>query len=192
MPKKAEPAPVQASAPSPRKPDEYEGKFGKLIRQAKEHLDPDENILAAVMGSYDATYSDKGSWVTLSKGVLLATTKRLVFLGNKGIGYDLESFPYKSISSFDMSKIGDCYEIKFYSLGHDVKLELIFEGDMPGLIREVKERMDNGSPDSSQPVQVQQQVDILEQIEKLAELEKKGIITADEFRAKKKSLLDRI
>ena len=41
---------------------------------------------------------------TVRSGVLLATDRRILFYAKKLGGYELESFPYKSVSSIEQSK----------------------------------------------------------------------------------------
>ena len=73
------------------------GKADKLLEQAKPHLEPDEVVRAAVMGAYEAKVMGSDS---VRNGVLIATDRRVVFYAKKLGGFDLESFPYRNISSF--------------------------------------------------------------------------------------------
>jgi len=67
------------------------GKADKLLEQAKQHLEPDEVVEAAVMGAYEAKLMGND---TVRNGVLVATDRRVVFYAKKLGGFDLESFPF--------------------------------------------------------------------------------------------------
>ena len=58
-------------------------------------------MLAAVQGTYETKMMGSD---TVRTGILLATPNRLVFYAKKLGGYDLESFGYDKVSSFEQSK----------------------------------------------------------------------------------------
>lgn len=86
-------------------------KLKKLIEQSKEHLDQDEEILHSVLGVYETKILGSES---VRNGTFLATNKRLVFFEKKLGGFDLESFPYENISSFEASKGLMGHSISFF------------------------------------------------------------------------------
>ena len=69
----------------------------KLVARVQEELEPGERVVAAVRGTYETAVAPRA-------GVLVATDRRLVFFGKKLMGYNLESFPYRQISSFEVRK----------------------------------------------------------------------------------------
>ncbi len=68
----------------------------KLVDRAREHLEPGEEVLAAVLGTCEVKIMGSDSTRT---GVLIATDRRVVFYAKKMTGFDLESYPYSTISS---------------------------------------------------------------------------------------------
>lgn len=73
----------------------------KNLKHLWEHLDPGEVVEASVLGAYETKIMGKDS---ARNGVFAATNRRVVFFAKKLTGYDLESFPYENISSFEMGK----------------------------------------------------------------------------------------
>lgn len=160
--------------------------FPKLVVQAQEHLEPSEEVLAFVPGTYETKRFGQDS---VRSGVLLATDRRVVFYAKKMTGYELESFPYENISSFEQGKNFMGATLRFFASGNEVHLKWI-KGDVAPLASAVKQRMKGGTP--SPPVQQpqQQEPDVADQIRKLAELRDAGILTEEEFTAKKRQLLE--
>ena len=76
------------------------GRLKKLTNKAKEHLESEEEILKSIVGSYEIKIMGKDSVRT---GIFLATNKRMVFYAKKLTGYDMEIFPYSTISSIENS-----------------------------------------------------------------------------------------
>lgn len=101
-------------------------KIDKLAEHAKEHLDPNENVNAVVLGSYEI---ERFGGKTARKGIFLATDIRLVFFAKKLIGYDLEVFPYSNISSIEVSKGMLGHTISFHASGNNVKMKWIHKQD---------------------------------------------------------------
>lgn len=97
-------------------------KLEKLLEQAKGHLDPGEKVLAAIQGTYETKLmgSDR-----VRTGILLATQARVVFCAKKMGGYDLESFGYDKISSFEQSKNMMGHSVSFYASGNKVHMNWI-------------------------------------------------------------------
>lgn len=119
-------------------------------------------------------------------GVFLATNKRLVFYAKKLTGYDLEVFPYSTISSIEMGKNLMGHKVKFFASGNKASMKWIKEGDVQKFIEEVKGRI--GKKEAVQGVMPTSD-DIPAQIKKLADLKEQGILSEREFETKKKELL---
>jgi hypothetical protein len=161
-------------------------KMDKLMEQARVHLDTGERIVGNVLGAYETKVLGKDS---MKNGVFLATDKRLVFFAKKMFGYDMESFPYSNISSFEMSKGLLGHTIAFFASGNHAKMKWIKVGDVNHFVSYVKSQM--GKKATEQP-QVMAGNDIAEQIRKLADLRDKGIVTEEEFQTKKTEMLSRL
>jgi hypothetical protein len=155
-------------------------KIDKLIEKAQSHLEPGENIIASVLGAYETKIMKSD---TVRNGIFLATDQRLVFYAKKLAGYDLEVFPYSSISSIDMGKDLMGHRISLFASGNKTSMKWINTGDVQQFVQIVKERIGK-KEEKSNPT-----IDIAEQIKKIAELKDLGILTEEEFTSKKQELL---
>ena len=83
----------------------------KLTNFAKEHLDPCEEILAVVKGTYAGEMCGRA---IARSGILLATDMNVVLYGKRWTGFDLKFFPYDTISSIEIRKgFGSIYRVSF-------------------------------------------------------------------------------
>jgi Bacterial PH domain/Short C-terminal domain len=154
-------------------------KIDKLVKEASQYLEPNEPIVASVLGAYETKIMGKD---TLRNGVFLATDRRILFYGKKMFGYDLEVFPYANISSFEISKGVLGRSISFFASGNKVKMKWINHGEVDKFIEYVRENVGKKSEAKSS-------TNAADEIKKLAELKDAGILTEEEFEAKKKQLL---
>ncbi len=171
----------------------------KQMKHLMEHLDPGEEILSAVSGTYE-TKKMGSDWTR--KGALVATDRRLVFFAKKMGGYDLEVFPYSHISSFDTGKGMMGHKVTFFASGNTVHMKWISDKNLPEFIALVREKMEVAHrPAQTTPAAAEGDAaglvpsgsaDIPDQIRKLGELRDAGILTQEEFEAKKGDLLSRM
>jgi hypothetical protein len=160
-------------------------KIDKLVNLAKEHLDAGEEIAYSILGAYETKMMGKD---TVRNGVMLATDKRIFFYGKKTFGYDIEVFPYENVSSIEMSKGMMGHSIAFFSSGNKVKMKWINVGDIPGFIAHVRGNIGKSSA-NTQAAATQETPSAADEIKRFAELRDAGVITEEEFDAKKKQLL---
>jgi hypothetical protein len=168
------------------------GKLEKLTDKAREHLEPDENVDGAVLGAYEVKIMGQDS---VRNGVLLATDHRLFFYAKKVTGYDIESFPYENISSFEQGKNMMGGTISFFASGNKATMKWIKEGDLRLFTEIVRGRMGKSKPavDRSESDSAPSATDdIPAQITKLAALRDAGVLTEAEFADKKAELLSRM
>lgn len=156
-------------------------KIDKLVREAKEHLEPGEDIIAAVLGAYESKIMGSD---TNRNGVFLATNNRIVFYGKKMFGYDLEVFPYSNISSIEMSKGMMGRTISFFASGNKVHMKWINVGDIDGFITHVKANIGKKSESNKSG-----SLSAADEIRQFKSLLDDGIITQDEFEQKKQNIL---
>src|SRR5688500_815300 len=97
-------------------------KVDRLAEKVKTHLEAEEPIAAALLGQCEVKRFGQNS---IRAGVFVATDRRLVFYSKKLTGYDLESFPYASVSSLEMSKGLMGHSISFFASGNQVKMKWI-------------------------------------------------------------------
>ena len=164
-------------------------KLDKLLEQAKEHLDEDEEVLAAIKGTYE-TKKMGNDWTRA--GILAATNHRLIFYAKKVGGYDFEACPYRTISSVETGKGMAGHNVKFFASGNEVSLKWIDrKSDVASFVAVVKAQMEG---DHAAPVAraAGDSPDVADQIRMLAQLREEGLITDEEFETKRSELLARM
>jgi hypothetical protein len=161
-------------------------KLDKLIAQAREHLDEGEDVVSAVQGTYETKIAGNDS---VRKGAFIATDRRLVFYAKKLTGYDLESYPYDHISSIEMGKSMMGHQVTFFASGNKVHMKWIDgKQDVAGFISTVRARMKGGARGGAD-TGATPEPDLSDQIRRLAQLRDEGLVTEEEFQAKKAQLL---
>ncbi|MGO4383855.1 PH domain-containing protein [Specibacter sp. RAF43] len=171
------------------------GKIEKLIEQAQPHLQEGELVQAAVLGSYETKILGSDS---VRSGVMLATDQRIVFYAKKLGGYDLESFAYGNISSFEQSKSLMGHQISFFASGNRVNLKWI--SDLPAVEKFTqiyRSRIGSKAPQpaaqqAAAPAGANPSGVVFDQLRQLGQLRDAGIVTPEEFEAKKTELLARL
>ncbi|HEX9774469.1 MAG TPA: PH domain-containing protein [Actinomycetota bacterium] len=162
-------------------------KYEKLLDGAQQHLDSGEQVVEGVTGTCETKKLGQ-DWVRT--GMLLATDRRVVFYAKKLGGYDLESFPYQNVSSVEMSKGMTGHRVRFFASGNDVSMKYI--NDLPRLQRFVEHVRARMNEPSAPAASGEQGSDIMDQLKKLGELRDAGVLTPEEFEAKKADLLKRL
>jgi hypothetical protein len=172
---------TEKSSPAPRK---LPKNVAKDVEHAKAYLDPGEPILAAVAGNHEQIGSANGR-----NGTMLATDRRLAFYRKKMSGYDFDSFPYPSITSVALGKNMMGHHITLTVAGNRSQMRWIKSGGAQELVEVIQERIGRATA-ASAPAPVA--VDIPAQIQQLAGLRDQGLLTPEEFEAKKVELLSRL
>lgn len=163
----------------------------KLLKRAEEHFDAEESALQAIQGLYETTV---GGARTVRRGIFVATSQRLVFYAKRLTGYDIESFPYKSISSMEMGKKFLGHYIEFFASGNSAKMTNII-GDVAQFVDAVRAQMEakqSGATEEPPGDPHVDKVDPVDQLERLAKLRESGVLTDAEFEEKKKLILARL
>ena len=173
-------------------------KIDKLLEQAKPHLEPNEEVLAAVQGGYETSILGSD---TVRTGVLIATQNRIVFYAKKLGGYDLESFSYRNVSSFEQGKNMMGHNVTFFASGNKAHMKWISDlSAMQEFVSTVKGHMGANAvaeqppppPRAPEPTGSDDRASVIEAIKQLGELHASGILSDDEFSAKKSELLARL
>lgn len=165
-------------------------KYEKYLVAARPHLETEEKVIAGVLGAYEAKML--GDTVT-RYGILLATDRRVVFFSKKLTGYEMESFPYPNVSSFEQGKNMMGHTIRLFASGNQVDIKWIPAGsELQQLTQEVKRRMHQPTSVSISSPVPESTDDVFDQLSKLGQLRDTGVITDAEFEAKKSVLLQRI
>lgn len=167
------------------------GKHEKLIEQAQSHLDEGETMDWSVFGLYEAMrLGDK----VVRNGVLIATDRRVLFYAKRLGGYDLESFPYRNISSFESGRSLSGSSVTFFASGNQVRVKMIQpDGAVTKLVELVRQRMAASStPAPAASGKNGEAEDVIAQIEQLGKLRDAGVLTEEEFSTKKAEMLARL
>jgi hypothetical protein len=170
------------------------GKADKLLEQAAPHLEAGEVIRAAVMGAYETKIMGSD---TVRNGVLIATDRRVVFYAKKLGGFDLESFPFGNISSFEHGKSMMGHNIAFHASGNAVQVKWLQPAtEFAAFLDVVKEAMNAkhlvARSEPAAPATTAPSSDVFELLKQLGALRDAGVISTDDFEAKKAELLARI
>lgn len=153
--------------------------YKKSLVLVKEHLENGESIKASVFGAYEGKLM--GNDITRN-GIFIATETRLIFFAKKLFGYDLETFPFKNISSIEKSKGMMGHSITVFASGNKAKMKWINKGNISQFTEYVNSNI--GKTHSTQTIQ-SNELDIPAQIKKLSDLKNQGILTEAEFEDKK-------
>jgi hypothetical protein len=131
---------------------------------------------------------------SVRKGILVATDRRVLFFAKKMGGYDLESYPYGNISSLEQGKTMMGGTLKFFASGNTASMKWIdVKKHHLGEFMTIVQSQMNAAKSAATPTQSDgPQLDIAEQIRKLADLRDAGILSDQEFSAKKTELLGRL
>lgn len=174
-------------------------KIEKLLEQVKPHLESNEEVLAAIQGQYETSILGTDS---IRTGVLLATHNRVVFFAKKLGGYELESFAYGNISSFEQGKNMMGHNIKFFASGNKVAMKWISDvKEMETFVGVVKGHMGANAPapaaaapapPAPTPSVNDDRAGIIDAIKQLGSLHELGILNDDEFSGKKAELLAKL
>ena len=162
-------------------------KIDKLLERAKEHFDEGEQPLQTVLGAYETKIMGRDS---VRNGILIATDHRLLFYAKKLTGYDIEAFPYANISSMEMGKNLMGHYISFFASGNSCKMKWISDDDVRAFVDIVKTQM--AATKSSKTSSSEQPTDPIDQLKRLGKLHAAGVLTDEEFSAKKAKILARL
>ena len=150
------------------------------IKELPSILWDSEQIHDAVQGFYES-----------GQGLLVSTDRRLVFI-NKGLvfGLRVEDFPNDKITSIQYETKLLFGSITIFSSGNKAVIEQIDKGQARSFAEGVRSRL--AAHESTEPTHDARALvhdDLTSQLEQLSLLKDKGILTEEEFAAKKKQLL---
>ena len=156
------------------------------IRRLPEHLWENERVDLITGGTYGA-----------GTGVLVLTDRRLLFLKDGFMSKTSEDFPLEKITSIQWSTGLLLGKMTVFASGNKAEINNVQMKDGKVITDAVRARIASGGPSTSQPpaprsTTAAQGPDVYEQLKKLSELHTAGILTDEEFTAKKQRLLDQI
>lgn len=130
-----------------------------------------------------------------SMGVLVATNKRVIYVSKVLFNITIEEFYYNKISSVQYKNTLTSGELEMFFSGTWFRFHFhtLTKPQGQKLANYIKEQINDLTNTLSKPVinqtTIVTQLDPIDQLEKLAHLKEKGIISEEEFNAKKKQIL---
>lgn len=173
--------------------DEFSVKFSKNdVNRIDEVVEKNETILFAsstncVIKSVNTKKTEK------YPGIAILTNKRFIFTYKIMLSWTIESFPVSEIQALNCSGNGlTGGHVQIHTVVKTYDILVTYKKDIAQKIERAFEnaRMNSANYGSAAPSN--SNTDVLEQIEKLAALKDKGVLSDSEFEEKKKELLSRI
>jgi hypothetical protein len=155
------------------------------IKRLPEHLWENERVDLLTAGTYGS-----------GTGVLVLTDRRLLFLKDGVMSKTSEDFPLEKISSIQWSTGMLLGKMTVFASGNKAEILNVQKQDGKMITDAVRARIAKGTPaPSEEPAPFASPVsgpDVYEQLKRLGELHQAGVLTDEEFAAKKQPLLDQI
>jgi len=153
---------------------------GKEIKRLVGYLWEDEHVERMTTGSYGAGI-----------GLLVLTDRRLLFV-KEGMKKKTEDFPLEKISSVQWSSGLTSGTVTVFASGNKAEIHSVNKADGKEMTDHLRNRLSAPKPSSAAHVPHGTAPDIPDQIRKLGELRDSGVLTSEEFEAKKTELLSRM
>lgn len=150
----------------------------KEVKYLPEALYDNEVIKYLTSGLLDNT-----TWLLVCTNLrILAIDKGMVF------GLKQQEIPLEKISSVSFKKKLMFAEVEVVTSSSKIKIEQLYKEHVENFVRAINSARENPRNPQVNTTQAPQE-DVVSQIEKLAKLRENGILTEEEFTAKKKQLL---
>jgi hypothetical protein len=152
-------------------------------------MEPGEDSEAAILGVYVTSQIGRKS---ARRGVMIATDRRVVFYSKKLGGYEFEVFPYPTISSIKGGRGLLGAHVTIHAAGNRAYMKRIRNGAIHRFTDTVCSRIGRPDAETVGASAVGATGGFAEQIEKLGALRDGGLLTQEEFQAKKTEILGRL
>lgn len=166
----------------------WTAKQEKALKAASQVLQPGEEVLDVTSGMIRVT---RMGTETSRNGSVLVTDRRIILYTKKLGGYEMNDFAYGLLSGLDYKK-GMMYgNITLLAAGERNHVSQIDKSEVERVAKAIRDRMavaqqhhhsSAGQPSHPAP-------SAADEIRKLAELHREGILSEDEFAAKKAQVL---
>lgn len=150
------------------------------VRKLPEHLQEGERVDRILTGTYHN-----------GTGILVLTDRRLLFLKDGMVSKRSEDLPLSKVSSIEWSSGMMLGKITAFVSGNKAEVTNVAKVDGKALVDDVRARISD-APAAPATAPAAAAVDPVEQLKKLAELRDAGVLTSEEFEAKKADLMGRI
>ena len=159
----------------------------KYVRLISDNLRDGEQVHAAEAGMTRAPVLDKKD--SLTDGVLVVTDQRVLLVSKFWLQESVRTIPVSKISSVQTQK-GMLGLVSIEVITSNEELEIkVNKNAAPNLIEAIEAQRNALEGENKTPQELSNPLD---QIEKLADLHAKGILSDDEFSQKKSKLLEEI
>lgn len=152
------------------------------IKRLPEHLWEGEQVERMTTGAYGA-----------GTGLLVATDRRLLFVKDGIMAKTSEDFPYEKISSVQWHSGMLMGTVTVFVSGNKAEIKNVSKGDGKAIVDLVRNRTSTGgavaAPAAGAPAST---TDPMVQLKQLGELRDAGILSDEEFAAKKAEILARL
>jgi hypothetical protein len=157
------------------------------LRKLTEHLWPDEQVSEMTTGRFGG-----------GTGLIVLTDRRLLFVKEGWVGKKSTDFPIEKVSSIEFSSSLLLGKVVVHASGNRSEIDQVNKQDGKRIVDNIRARLSQPPPQPAAAPAVAGQSDAstapdpVEQIKKLAELRDAGVVTEEEFAAKKAQLLDQV
>ncbi|WP_345377145.1 PH domain-containing protein [Frondihabitans cladoniiphilus] len=150
------------------------------IKKLESHLWEGEVVVQLATGTYGS-----------GTGIIALTDRRLLFLKDGIMQQVSEDFPFEKISSIQWNSGLVLGKITVFVSGNKAEITNVTKQTGKAIVDAVRNRISSGSA-PSEAATTSAADEIFEQISKLGALRDSGVLTAEEFDAKKTQLLARL
>ncbi|MGW1563346.1 DUF4429 domain-containing protein [Streptomyces sp. NPDC002144] len=152
------------------------------IKKLPEHLGDGESVKFLAAGKYDD-----------AMGLVALTDRRVLFLRHGFTGSQLVDFPLHVITSVQSTSSLGLGKLRIFASGNTTDITQIAMMDLQPLAEAIRAAIAVSSASTERTEAAPQpRPGVLGQLEQLAELHRVGVLTDEEFAAKKQVLLDRL
>ena len=152
---------------------------GREIKRLPEHLWEGETVERMTTGAYGS-----------GTGLIVLTDRRLLFVQDGMMSKKSEDFPLDKVSSVQWGSGLMLGAVTIFASGNKTEIKNVNKDDGKEIVDLVRARLSAPKP-SATPASAAQP-DIIGQIKQLGELKEAGVLTQEEFEAKKAELLRRL
>ena len=149
---------------------------GRELKHLGSLLHPDEQLLDILQGMY-----------ANQTGVLLHTTKRIIFFAKGIVSTAMEEFPLDKITSLQYTTGMLTGDVTIFASGNKAEIKSTVKLHTKAFVDAVRSHLDSSKPQTVATAQAA--ASMMDELEKLAALKERGLLTDDEFSAAKRKLL---
>jgi hypothetical protein len=125
-------------------------------------------------------------------GLVVLTDGRLLFVQDGVMSKTTEDFPIDKVSSVQWTSGMMMGSIVIFASGNKSEIKNVNKDDGKELVDKIRHRISDPTPPGATPPATVPATDPIEQLRKLGELRDAGVVTPEEFEAKKAELLNRL